>query len=301
MKQRVFLMLAMFIAGSITAIQAQIKKTSGAYTVSWISEVIRDKENGNDVENAIALSTKTGDSLTVYQWLASNREKPVRIVFWGEKKEKSNSIEFLSSAGGKLKVTFLPANKVSIDSDMYILNPGYYSFLRQKLLSEKSILDLAFFLKDGYGDYAVYLAPIVQKNWRNQKEKPRYKILEVQVKNKNEQTDDQFHRWKAIYKYKTNGELQSITGEFYKKKLISNTGKEVRYLVERILDRSDIKEMVVKNQHTLFDSVAVNWTQYSTSKEFYYTKFQNKLKVISVTKKPGSFEELAKLLKIKIK
>jgi len=59
--------------------------------------------------------------------------------------------------------------------------------------------------------------------------------------------------------------------------------------------------MVVKNQHTLFDSVAVNWTQYSTSKEFYYTKFQNKLKVISVTKKPGSFEELAKLLKIKIK
>ena len=63
-------------------------------------------------------------------------------------------------------MTFVENNTILVENDTYTLNNEYYKFLKQKIVVEKSILDLAFFLKDGYGDYYQALEPL-NKNWRN--------------------------------------------------------------------------------------------------------------------------------------
>lgn len=288
-----FIIFAVFILPEVTA---QIKNSGKLYSVSWINQVIIDKENGNRLENYIAVFSKTEDSLTVYK---RTNEKPEKIVFWTERSGKPDAVHFLSTVGADVKVTFLKENKVLVDSDLYVLNATYYDFLRQKIMVEKSVLDLAFFVKDGYGDYAVDLEPLMQKNWRNQRENLKHRIIEVSVKNKNEQTDDQFHNWKALYKYNMNGELESIIGEYYRKKLVIGHGKRVRYLIEHNSDRSYIREYSFQNPETLLDSVSVNWTQFSTAKEFQYVKYQTKLRLISTPRKPENYDEAVKLFQIK--
>lgn len=299
MRNRFLLTFIIFAVSILPEVTAQIKNSSKLYSVSWINQVVIDKENGNRLENYIAVFSKTEDSLTVYKWITHSKEKPEKIVFWTERSGKPDGVRFLSTGGADVKVTFLKENKVLVDSDLYVVNASYYDFLRQKIMVEKSVLDLAFFVKDGYGDYAVDLEPLMQKNWRNQRENLKHRIIEVNVKNKNEQTDDQFHNWKAFYKYKMNGELESIIGEYYKKKLEIGHGKRVKYLTERNLDRSYIREYSFQNPKTLLDSVSVNWTQFSTAKEFHYTEYQTKLRLISTLRKPESYDEAVKLFQIK--
>lgn len=299
MRNRILLPLIIFFVFSIVKVSAQSQKGGTKYTLSWIDRVVRDKANGNDTENYVGVFSYGQDTVTVYKWNNEGDGEPLKINFWGEKEHTADAVNFLSSEGAAIKVTFLKAQKILVDSDLYEVNKPYYNFLKQKLLVERSALDFAFFIKEGYGDYAVSLEPLLQKNWRNQRENPVHRIIGVKVKNKNEQTEDQFHLWNAVYTYTANGVLQSIKGEFYDKKLISNTAGEIKYLVEENLDRSYVKIKANQNKKTLFESFSVNWIQYSTAKEFQYSMYQSKLKQLSVDKKPENFDEAAKLLKIK--
>lgn len=298
MRNRYLLAFSVFILVFVSKVNAQNQKGAAHYTLSWIDQVVIDKQNGNDTENYVAIFSNVEDTVTIYKWSAKDSEKPLKVDFWGEREHAADVVTFLSSEGANIKVAFLKENQIRIDSDLYKVNKLYYDFLKRKLLIEKSAVDLAFFLKEGYGDYAVSLEPLLQKNWRNQRENSGYRIFGVQVKNKNEQTDDQYHRWNAVYTYTATGVLQSIKGEYYSKKLVSNTGTEVKYIIEKNLDRSSVKISATQNKKTLLDAISVDWTQFSTSKEFHYSKYQSKIKQITVDHKPGSFNEITKLFKI---
>jgi len=158
---------------------------------------------------------------------------------------------------------------------------------------------LAFFLKDGYGDYDPYLEILTRKNWRNQKENPHHKIITVDVKNKNNQTDDQFHHWRAVYTYNTLGILKAVSGQYYDKKLSLNNSFELAYQTRKNLDRSSIEIQTYQNRKTLRDSAVFSWTQLSTAKDFHYSMKQTKLRLISVEQKPDNFKDIARLLGIK--
>lgn len=297
MRNRCVLAIILLVLFSISKVAAQSRESGVHYTISYINQVIIDQQNGNDTENYAAVFSKGQDTVTVYKWSTRDSGKPMKINFWGDKSHSANTVSFLSSDGADIKVAFLKENKIRIDSDLYRVNKAYYDFLKQKLLIERSVLDLAFFIKEDYGDYAVSLEPLLHKNWRNQKENLKHRIIEVKVKNKNEQTDDQFHIWNAVYTYRSNGILQSIKGEYYHKKLISDTGGEIKYLVEKNLDRSYVKILARQNKKTLLDTFSVSWTQLSTAKEFHYARYQSKLKQIIADERPGNFSEIAKLLK----
>lgn len=298
MRNRYLLTFGVFMLVLVSKVDAQTQKNAAHYTLSWIDQVLTDKQNGNDTENYIAIFSTVEDTVTVYKWRIKDGEKPLKIDFWGQRDHTADAVTFLSSEGANVKVSFLKENQIRVDSDLYRVNKLYYNFLKQKLLVERSALDLAFFVKEGYGDYAVSLEPLLQKNWRNQRENQGHRIIGVQVKNKNEQADGQFHRWNAVYTYTTSGMLQNIKGEYYNKKLVGNTGTDVKYQIEKNLDRSAVKIRATQNKKTLLDAVSVDWTQFSTSKEFHYSKYQSKLKQISIDHKPGSFNEVAKLFKI---
>ena len=298
MRHRYLLPLIVFMLLLGSKVNAQSQKNAGRYTLSWIDQVLIDKENGNDTAHYIALFSTVEDTVTVYKWNIKDGEKPLKIDFWGQRDHTANAVTFLSSEGANVKVSFLKENQIRVETDLYRVNRLYYNFLKQKLLVERSALDLAFFLKEGYGDYAVSLEPLLQKNWRNQQENPQHRIINVQVKNKNEQAEGQFHQWNAVYSYTTSGMLQNIKGEYYNKTLVGNTGADVKYQIEKNLDRSAVRISATQNKKTLMAAVSVNWTQLSTSKEFHYSKYQSRLKQISIDHKPLNFNEIAKLFKI---
>jgi len=294
-------LLILIISISFITVQvtyAQVPKNQ-RYTVSLIQMAVKDDEDASTIENYAAIFSQDTDTVIIYKWNKIDGEKPSRYTFWAEGNSIRNTIRFLSSDGADIKVTFLPASRIAIDHDVYFLNKPYYDFMKQKLLLEKSVLDLAFFLKDGYGDYDSNLEPLTRKNWRNQKENPAHKIISVDVKNKNHQTDDQFHRWTATYTYNAIGILKGITGQYYTKKLFLNTGSELIYHTDQNLDRTAIETRTYQNRKTLRDSVVVSWTQLSTAKDFHYSTKQSKLKILSVEQKPGNFLEITRLLDFK--
>jgi len=296
-------LLILIIVLSLATIHVASAQVSGRnrhpYTLSLIRMDVNDEENGTAIENYVAVYSQQTDSVIVYKWNKIDGEKPSKSTFWAKKDASVNSVRFLSSDGADIKVTFLPGNRIGIDHDVYFLNKPYYDFMKQKLLLEKSILDLSFFLKDGYGDYDSYLELLTRKNWRNQKENPDYKIITVDVKNKNNQTDDQFHHWRAVYTYNTAGILTAVSGQFYEKKLSLNNSFELVYQTRKNLDRSSVEITTYQNRKTLRDSAVVNWTQLSTAKDFHYSTKQSKLKILSIEQKPDNFEEITRLLDLK--
>ncbi|WP_309607477.1 hypothetical protein [Flavobacterium sp.] len=288
------------------------KNQNHIYNVAFVQEMYIDKgsyryynedstytkgENSN-VKNFIGIFPKLNDTVTIYKLNTDKSEKAEKFNFWS-KKNKAQSITFFCS-GEEVKVTFGNKNDIIVNSDKYVVNNEYYNFLKQKVFVEASILDLTFFLKDGYGDYAQMLDPL-NKNWRNQKENNTHKIISATIKNKNNQTDDQYFNYKFIYKYDENGVLKSIEGENrYNKNFINNTGKYIQYsILNGENERSLTEQILYKNKKTLFDSIVGNIEQYSISKTKFYTKYQSKLKILVLNKKPRNINEIFKILDIK--
>lgn len=142
----------------------------------------------------LEFSLTKNDSIIIYK---INRDSNEKFVFWF-KKNKTQSISLFSS-GEEIQITFGNDNNIIVDNDIYNVNKKYYDYLKLKILSEGSALDLAFFLKDGYGDYAQLLEPL-NKNWRNQRENNDFKILKAVIKNRDNQTDEQFFNYTINYK-----------------------------------------------------------------------------------------------------
>ena len=278
------------------------EQTNEDLTLASVKEIYIDKgeqENNKNTEKEtthyIGVFPKSNDTVKIYKLNTDKSEKPERFSFWF-KKYKNQSITFFCSEQENVKVTFDNKNNIIVNNDTYTLNNEYYSFLKQKVFVEASILDLTFFLKDGYGDYSELLEPL-NKNWRNQKENNTHKIISANIKNKNYQTDDQFFNYKINYKYDKNGVLKSIDGENrYSKKFISNKGKYIQYsILNGENERSLTNQNLYKNKKTLFDSIIGNTEQYTNSKTTYYTKYQSKLKILVVNKKPKNINDIIKI------
>lgn len=257
----------------------------------------------NDVSTAnyIGIFPKKNDTITIYKLNEDLKEKPEKFIFWS-KESNNQSITFYCSEQDDVKVTFANQNNIIVNNDIYTVNTEYYIFLKQKIVVEKSILDLAFFLKDGYGDYSQSLEPL-NKNWRNQKENNIFKIIKAKIKNRNLQTDDQFFTYTINYKYNKNGILLSTSGEnSFNKNFIKQNNKHIVYTINRsINERASDNEYLYKNKKTLFDSIIGTREKLSNATTYYYTKYQSKLKSAIVDKKPKNIDEIFKILDLNTK
>lgn len=271
------------------------KKNSSNFTIAHVQEIHIDK-GGKELNNFIGVLPKTNDSITIYKLNNDQKEKPEKFSFWS-KKNNNHSITFYCAEQDDVKITFANLNNIIVNNDTYTVNNEYYIFLKQKIFEEQSILDLAFFLKDGYGDYAQTLEPL-NKNWRNQKENNIFKIIKAEIKNRNFQTDDQFFTYKINYKYSKDGLLQIVSGEnSFNKKLIKQNHKYLIYNINRsINERASDNEYLYKNKKTLFDSIIGTREEFSSATSDYYTKYQSKLNFVNVVEKPKNIDEILKIL-----
>lgn len=279
------------------------EKNNSDYTLAFVKEIYVDKGTGNDEEKDIrdfvGVFPKSNDTITVYQLNSDLTEKPQIFSYWVKNKNNNSVVFKCSESEEDIKVIFDKNNIIRVDNDIYTINNEYYKFLKQKILIENSVLDLAFFLKDGYGDYSQSLEPL-NKNWRNQKENNSYKIISAKIKNRNYQTDDQFFEYKIHYTYRKNGQLKSISGNNrYNKVFVKENNTYVEYSInDGKNERSSSSEELYKNKKTLFDSISGNSTQNSIVETSYFLKYQSKLKLLDATQKPKNLEQALKLLKI---
>lgn len=276
------------------------KKNTSNFTVAYLEDIYIDKR-GKQINNFIGIFPKTNDTVTIYNLNNDQKEASEKILFWS-KKINIHSITFYCTEQDDIKVTFANQNTIIVNNDTYQVNNKYYLFLKQKIFEEQSILDLAFFLKDGYADYSQTLE-LLNKNWRNQKENYTFKIINAKIKNRDFQTDNQFFTFKIDYKYTENGSLQSISGEHsFNKKLIKQNNKYIIYSIDRsINERASDDEYLYKNKKTLFDSITGTREVFSNATTSYYTKYQSKLKFKSVEEKPKTINEILKILDLNSK
>lgn len=262
-------------------------------------ETVYTKGEGKTIDKFIGVFPKDNDTVTIYKLNNEITEKPEKFSFWSKRSTKDNSIIFYCSQGNNVKVVFTN-DKIIVANDIYTVNNQYFKFLKQKLIREGSILDLAFLLKDGYGDYAEFLDPL-NKNWRNQKENSSYKIIAVKIKNRNYQNDNHFFEYKATYKYKKEGRLERISGgSRYNKVCEEENNIYIKYSIQDGKnERSSSSEELYKNKKTLFDSILGSWTQNSTIRTSYYTKYQSNLQIKESATKPKNLNELIMVFNIK--
>lgn len=292
---------------------SKVKKSNSNYTLAFVKEVYVDEGNytynnnndstytkgdGERIENFIGVFSKKQDTVTIYKLNQDLNEKPEKFSYWSKKKN-NQSITFYCSMGDDVNITFSNQNNIVVNHDIYQVNKEYYTFLKQKILIEKSILDLTFFLKDGYGDYEEFLKPL-NKNWRNQKEDNRFKITQAKIKNKNYQANNQFFTYNFTYKYDKNGVVENILGEnSFTKKFVKENNKYTVYAINRsINERASENDYLYKNKKTFFDSIVGNRVRYSNSTAYYYTKYQSVLKTIDIESKPQKIQDILKLLNI---
>lgn len=300
MKNTIIITLLSFVILSFC--NSKTLTQSKEYTIAYINESIIQQANNTTEKTTnqfVGVFPKKNDTVKIFQLEKKGLELKNQYSFWSKKDLKNNSITFYNSDGEKMKVTF-KEGKIYVDNDIYETNEAYFTFLKQKILNESSLLDAAFFLKDGYGDYANFLQ-LLNKNWRNQKENTDFKIIRATVKNKNEQTDDQFFNHIINYSYDKNGKLLTISGEErFTKKYLKEDSKYINYSVENgESERSFSKSILYKNKKTLFDSIVGSSEQFSTSNVTYYTRYQSKLLLKETDLKPKDMTEIIHILKLK--
>ena len=297
-----------FILSSSCAFR--LRNISGPYTLAFVQEVHIDEGRQNndggsepayeekESMNFVGIFPKNNDTVKIFRLKDDITDRPDRHSFWLEKNVENNSVVFHSSEGNELKVAFKGKNTIAVGNDVFTVNDAYYAFLEKKVLNERSVFDLSWLLKDGYGDYAPFFE-LLNKNWLNLKEDKNHKIIRVLVKSKNMQVpEDKFYTWTVYYKYDKSGELQSIAGKRFNKERLGEDEKYINYSVEVNQDRYTSAGLLYKNKKTLFDSVSVTWEQFSTASTFRYVHYQSKLKLKVADKKPESAAEIFELLDI---
>jgi hypothetical protein len=146
------------------------------FDLAFVKEIYIDKgdqknnKGEKEIRNFIGVFPRENDTITVYKLNDDLKEKPEKFSFWSKKNKNFNTIIIhCSESNENINIIFNNNNTISIENDTYTVNKEYYKYLKQNVLLNGSILDLVFFLKDSYGDYAKLLEPL-NKNWRNQKE-----------------------------------------------------------------------------------------------------------------------------------
>ena len=301
---RKILVLILFSCFLLSFCILKSKKNTSPFTIAFVKETYIDKTERpeKDIRNFIGVFPKDNDTTSIYQLNSDLTEKPQIFSYWVTNKNNNSVVFYCSESEKKIKVTFLQNNTILVENDTYTINNEYYRLLKQKILVECSVLDLAFFLKDGYGDYSQALEPL-NKNWRNQKENNIFKIIKAQIKNRNFQTDDQFFTYRINYKYNKNGVLLSVSGEnSFNKNFVKQNNQHIIYTINRsINERASDNEYLYKNKKTLFDSITGTRENFSNATTHYYTKYQSKLKSAIVDKKPKNIDEIFKILDLNTK
>lgn len=219
------------------------KKEELRYRYAYCLDFYIDKENNNkEVNNYIGIFPNNNDTITIYKLDDKLTKEESRTLFWHTKNDDTQNITFYNSENDSVKVRF-ENNSIYLNNDSYELNNEYFTFLKKKVLDENSILDLAFLVKEGIGDYTTFFE-LLNKNWRNQIENKSYKIISAKISNKNYQTDDQFFNYELVYKYNTDGLINSVSGSnSYTKKLLSEDNKYIHYSINKTLnERASIDE-----------------------------------------------------------
>lgn len=300
MKRSVILLLISLLTLSFCISRSEsIRKT---YTLAYVQNVYVDynleggEGDSKRIENFIGIFSSDNDTTSIYKLNNNLSEIEDQYFFWSKKKNE-NSIDFYSFEDSNIRVVFKENDSIIVDNDIYIVNKNYYDFLRQKIIREGSVLDLAFFLKDGYGDYRQVLAPL-NRNWRNQRMDPKHKIISSKIKNRDYQTDDQFFEYRIEYTYDLNGTLTSISGmNRYNKSFVTENDRFIQYKVtDGGNERSNSEEIIFHNKKTLFDSIVGSYENYGLAETSYFSTYQTKLKTMNVDKKPSVIEAIKLLL-----
>ncbi|MDQ6472776.1 hypothetical protein RB619_19220 [Flavobacterium sp. LHD-80] len=283
----------------------KIKSNESSFQLAFLKEIYIDKSENEEskgekeIRNFIGLFPKKNDTITIFK-VSNLNETQEKSLFWIKSDiKKECAILYCSSSNENIKVSFKHDNKIKINDDIYTANNEYFIYLKKKILNDKSILDLVYFLKDGYGDYSQSLE-LLNKNWSNYKQNTKYRIISAIIKNKDQQTDNKYFIYRIKYIYDKRGTIKDIIGgNSFNKKFISENKKTIHYSIDKsINERSQVKEDLYINKINLFDSIVGNYEQYSTSRTFYYTKFQSLLKIVQINTKPKSSQEIFKLLNI---
>lgn len=283
----------------------KIKSNEPTFQLAFLQEVYIDKSeneesNGEkEIRNFIGLFPKTNDTITIVK-LSNSKETPEKSLFWIKADIKKECAVLYSSTSNENITVSFKNNKIQVNNDTYTVNREYFIYLKQKILIDKSILDLVYLLKDGCGDYSQSLE-LLNKNWNNYKQNTKYRVISATIKNKNEQTDEKYFTYQLNYFYNRNGKVKNISGgNSFNKKFISENKKNIHYSIDKLInERSQIKEDLYINKRSLFDSIIGNYEQYSTAKTFYYVKYQTNLKIVNTYTKPKNIQEIFKLLDIR--
>lgn len=270
------------------------------YTIVFVQEIVI--ENGEKtIDNFYGVFPQKKDTITIYKTAADDGkhiEKQYQYTF-KKSANNPNSIDFFYKEDNqipeKIHISF-ENNNVKINEDVYKVNASYFNYLKQKVATENSIMDIAILAKDGLGDYSQLLEPLT-KNWNNLKLDTNFQLLELNTKNKNYQTDSQFFEHKIKYTYDKKGNLISAKSENFNKKKESDNQKFLKYSITKNDERSSSDLELYQNKKTLFDSISVNWEQNSTQKEYAFIKYQTTLKTLKLNKLPKKANDIIPLFK----
>lgn len=269
------------------------KSDDRKFKISHLQEITLEK-GAKTTENYYAVFYPNNDTVVIYQTAIDDEnrlEKKYQYTI-GTNSKNSNSIALIlkedDQSPEKLKVAF-EKNAVLINDDIYKVNEAYFKFLKQKVLVEKSILEIANLAKDGLGDYAELLKPI-NKNWSKSSRNKKFQLLSVTTKNKNYQTENQYFKQHVTYTYDKLGDLEKAESESFNKVKTDETPKFIKYKIQKSEDRAASEIELYQNKKTHLDSISVQWEQFSTAKEFSYIRYQSNLETKFSKTKPSENE-----------
>lgn len=263
------------------------------FKISHLQETTLE-DGAKTTENYYAVFYPNNDTVVIYQTGIDdeNRFEKKYQYTTGANSKNPNSIALVlnedDQSPEKLRVAF-EKNTVLINDDIYKVNEAYFKFLKQKVLVEKSILEIANLAKDGLGDYAELLKPI-NKNWSKSSRNKKFQLLSVTTKNKNYQTENQYFKQHVTYTYDKLGDLEKAESESFNKVKTDETTKFIKYKIQKSDDRAASEIELYQNKKTLLDSISVQWEQFSTAKEFSYIRYQSNLETKFSKTKPSENE-----------
>lgn len=269
-------------------------------TASYIQDIYIDKENDSkDISNYIGIFPINNDTITIYKLDENLLNEESKTLFWHSKSEKNKNTTFFNSENDSVNVRF-ENNTIFINQDSYELNSEYYQFLKQKVVEEKSILDLAFLVREGYGDYSVFFN-LLNKNWKNQTANKNHKIISAKIINRDFQTDDEVFSTNFTYEYTSKGLIKNISGiNKYSKKFVTENNKYIHYSIAITQnERASLEQDLYFNKKTHCDSVVGIYEQYSTATSTHYIMYQSKLKQVALKNNSKSLAEIIKIFDLK--
>ncbi|MFB9057235.1 hypothetical protein ACFFU9_10840 [Mariniflexile ostreae] len=289
----------------LALISSCLSQTQNQYTIVNVASVYTESVINNDsvssidkiksVENVVAVFSKKKDTVTTYVYDSEHYQGSIGIRKFTSIKTNKNNRFFISEFfRDTVKVSFEEASRIGVNKDIYTVSKPYYSFLKEKILKEGSILHFVSLIKDGYGDYCALFSPLIDYRWTKTRTDVAYKILQVLVTNEDFQSSDgRLNTWKIVYKN------DAAKGKYFEKCFLEENKKYKVYKTEYDNERFHVSTTVFSNTKTLLDSVSASWESYGQNMEKYqidYQKKQTKLDLLKTHENPKNLNEIIKIL-----